>query len=58
MSDGTIISFLPFFLLRALRIEIVMKLAEEPEFTKVEYLTPNHFDHFFQTLELFLIELK
>jgi hypothetical protein len=53
VSDGTIISFFFLFLFKAFKIEIVIKLAEEPEFTKVEYFTPSHLDHFFQILELF-----
>ena len=27
--------------------------ADTPEFTKVEYLTPNHFDHFFSNSRTF-----
>ena len=27
--------------------EILIKFADEPEFTKVEYFTPSQFDHFF-----------
>ena len=30
-----------------------IKLADDPEFTKVEYFTPSHLDHFFQTQILF-----
>ena len=30
-----------------------MKFAEDPELTNVEYLTPNHFDHFFSNSSTF-----
>ena len=36
--------FIFLFLFNILRIEIEIKLADEPELTKVEYLTPSHFD--------------
>ena len=38
---------LSLFLFKYFSAEIEMKLADEPEFTYVEYLTPNHLDHFF-----------
>ena len=48
MSDthvkaGTII--LPPFGKVSFKIANEIKLAEEPELTKTEYFTPNHFDH-------------
>ena len=48
---GTIISF--FFLYKFLSINILIKLAEDPEFTKVLYFTPNHLDHFFSNSKTF-----
>ena len=47
VNVGTIISFLNLFLFSSFKIAIVKKIAEEPELTYVEYLTPNHFDHCF-----------
>ena len=52
VNGGTIISFLFLFLFKYLRIEIDMKLAEEPEFTKVEYFS-SHFDQRFSNSLLF-----
>ena len=53
VSDGTMISFLFLFLLIAFSNKIDIKLAEEPELTKVEYLTPSHLDHFFSNSATF-----
>ena len=47
VNVGTIISFLFLFLLRVFKSKIVKKFADEPEFTKTEYFTPSHLDHFF-----------
>ena len=47
---GTIISFFFLFLFIAFKIEMDIKLEDDPELTKVEYFTPSHLDHFFQTL--------
>ena len=46
VKAGTIIS--PPLSKISLRTEIESKFAEEPEFTKILYFTPNHLDHFFQ----------
>ena len=46
VRDGTIISFF-WFLFNIFKIDIEIRLAEEPELTKVLYLTPSHLDHFF-----------
>ena len=45
VNVGTIISFFFLFLLMAFKIEIDIKLADDPEFTKVEYFTPSHLYH-------------
>ena len=37
-------------LLKYLRIDMVIKFAEEPELTNVEYFTPNHLDQAFSNL--------
>ena len=58
VSDGTMISFLFLFLLIAFSNKIDIKLAEEPELTKVEYLTPNHLDHFFSNSSTFFDWVK
>jgi hypothetical protein len=47
VKAGTIISFLFLFLFNAFNAEIVIKFAEDPEFTKTEYFVPTHLDHFF-----------
>ena len=47
VSVGTMISFLLELLFKIFKILKDMKFAEEPEFTKVEYFTPNHLDQFF-----------
>jgi len=47
VSVGTIISFLLGFLFKIFKILIVIKFADDPEFTKVEYFTPSHFDQDF-----------
>jgi hypothetical protein len=44
VSVGTIIS--PFFF-KIFKTFTEIKFADEPELTKTEYLTPNHFDHSF-----------
>ena len=51
MWVGTIISF--FFGSIIFKIEILSKLAEDPELTKVLYLTPSHFDHSFSNSTTF-----
>ena len=50
VNAGTIISFLFFFLFISLKIFRDNRFADAPEFTKVQYLTPSHFDHFSQIL--------
>ena len=42
---GTIISFFFLFLFKDLNIDRVIKLADDPEFTKTENLVPSHLDH-------------
>ena len=41
-----LLDFLLLFFFIALINEIVIKFAEEPELTNVEYFTPSHLDHF------------
>ena len=41
---GKTISFL---LYKIFRIEMVIRFADDPEFTNTLYLIPNHLDHFF-----------
>ena len=43
VKGGVIIS--PVFFNLSLSAEIVIKFADDPEFTNTEYLTPSHFDH-------------
>jgi len=47
VSVGTIISFLEKFLFKICKIFILIKFADDPELTNIEYFTPNHLDHFF-----------
>ena len=51
VKAGTITS--PF-LYNSFSAAKVIKFAEEPEFTKTLYLTPNHLDHFFSNSNTFL----
>ena len=54
VNDGTIISFFLLSLFKIFKAAIVIKFAEEPEFTKTECLTPSHLDHLFSnSLTLF-----
>ena len=39
---------------RIFEAEFEIKLAEDPELTKVENFTPNHFDHFLSNSSTFL----
>ena len=43
VNGGVIIS--PVFFNLSFKAAIVIKFAEEPEFTNTEYFTPSHLDH-------------